>query len=302
MRVRLLTMLVITLGLTGCGSSPSKTVAPSIPPITTPASPTAITVSAPTSVVEPATSAHPAHPCWTSPDTTYVTINLNPDTPDPICASVASWQRIALVNRSDAFGQHGHQLSFDLAPFPRTYLKPEETVRFDKPVGNYLAPGDHEIPSTTGFTGFEIYVQGVPKAIQTPSASPIHARPQGTLVVTADPAQGDGQQTSLYVGCTDWTVEVYNNSDTGIRSATFTAKSADYFIDGSATSRSAPLPPPSVQYLNLASGQRTQLQFQWCQHPYPATEPGSYEVTIGTITYAWTTGYLGRTCLGCIEQ
>lgn len=298
MRVRLLTMLVIALGLTGCGSSASKAVAPSTPSATALASPTTITVRTPRSVVEPATSAHSAHPCWTSPHTAYVTINLNPDTPDPICASVASWQRIALVNRSDAFGQHGHPLSFDLAPFPRTDLKPEETVRFDKPVGNYLAPGDHEIPSTPGFTGFDIYVQGVAKATQTPSTSPIHARPQGTLIVTADPSQGEGQDTSIYVGCTEWTVEVYNNSDTAIRSATFTAKSADYFVNAS-TTPSAPLPPPSTQYINLGPGERNRLVFQWCQHPYPSSQQGSYEVVMGGITYTWITGDKGRTCLGC---
>lgn len=299
MRLRLLTMLVVAFMLAGCGSLSSKALVSRASPITVPASPTTITVGLARSVVEPATGAHPARQCWASADTAYVTVDLNPDTPNPTCASVASWQRIALVNRTDAFGQRGHQLSFVLAPFPEVNLKPEETVRFDRPVGDYLAPGDHEISPTAGFTGFEIYVRDTASAARTPSASPTHARPQGTLVVTADPARGDGQGTSLYVGCTEWTVEVRNNSDTVIRSATFTAKEADYFIAESTTSKPAPLPPPSVQYINLAPGQSSQLRFQWCQQPYPSSEPGSYEVIIGAITFRWITGEEGRTCLGC---
>lgn len=298
MKARLAATFVLALALTGCESSPPKAAPPSTAPATVKTAPTTLMVTAPKSVIAPATSAHSARPCWASPDTAYVTIDLNPDTPNPTCASVAPSQRIALVNRTDAFGQHGHQLTFTLAPFPQITLKPKQTVRFNQPVGDYLAPGDHVIPPTPGFTGFEIDVQPTSSPAPTVSTSPAHARPQGTLVVTADPAQGEGQDTSMYVGCTQWTVEVYDNSNTAIRSATFTAKSADYFVDANHTPP-APLPPPTTQYLNLAPGQHSQLKFQWCEHPYPSSEPGSYEVIIGTIAYAWVTGEVGRTCLGC---
>lgn len=301
MRGRAPLLLALGLGLAGCGSTTHEaTIRPSTSASSTvrPARPTTTTAQLHSQQVEPATAPHSARPCWSAANTPYVTIDLNPDTAEPPCVSVAGWQRIAMVNRTDAFGFAGHILRFQFLPFPKTALNPEETVRYDEPVDRYLAPGDHTVPSAPGFTGVEVYVRASATP-STPSPSATQSRPHGALVVSADTSQGYGQDTSMYVGCTEWTVELDNNSDTAIRSVTFAAREADYYVDSSSSTQPAPLPPATTQYVNLAPGARQSLRFQWCQHPYPTSEPGSYEVRIGTVTYQWITDEEARTCLGC---
>lgn len=68
---------------------------------------------------------------------------VNPDTSTPRCLTVRAAQRLRVVNRSDHFGQHGRTVTVTFADFPPRTLRVGDATIFDRPFGEYLAPGVH---------------------------------------------------------------------------------------------------------------------------------------------------------------
>jgi hypothetical protein len=68
---------------------------------------------------------------------------VNPDTPAPRCLTVRSSQRLRVVNTSNHFGQPGRTVTVTFANFPPRTLRVGDATTFDRPFGEYLAPGVH---------------------------------------------------------------------------------------------------------------------------------------------------------------
>jgi hypothetical protein len=71
------------------------------------------------------------------------TMLVNPDTSAPRCLTVRAAQRLRVVNRSDHFGQHGRTVTVTFADFPPRTLRVGDATIFNRPFGEYLAPGVH---------------------------------------------------------------------------------------------------------------------------------------------------------------
>jgi hypothetical protein len=71
------------------------------------------------------------------------TMLANPDTSTPRCLTVRAAQRLRVVNTSDHFGQPGRTVTVTFANFPPRTLRVGDATIFDRPFGEYLAPGVH---------------------------------------------------------------------------------------------------------------------------------------------------------------
>jgi hypothetical protein len=108
----------------------------------------------------PADSRRPASgTCEPSPGA-VATVRLDLDTPDPRCIIVSSRQRLRVVNTSAGYGQHGRTVTITMAYFPPRVLKVRAATTFHRPVGQYLAPGVHDLHvSLYGGGGPEIWLK-----------------------------------------------------------------------------------------------------------------------------------------------
>jgi hypothetical protein len=87
-------------------------------------------------------------------------VRLDPDTPDPRCIVVSSRQRVRVVNMSAGYGQQGKSITIRFAYFPPRVLRVRAATTFHLPVGNYLAPGVHDLHvSLYGGGGPEIWLK-----------------------------------------------------------------------------------------------------------------------------------------------
>ena len=95
------------------------------------------------------------------PDTGAIaTVRLYPDTPDPRCIVVSSGQRLRVVNSSASYGQRGKSITIRFAYFPPRVLRVRAATTFPRPVGDYLAPGVHDLHvSLYGGGGPEIWLK-----------------------------------------------------------------------------------------------------------------------------------------------
>jgi hypothetical protein len=88
------------------------------------------------------------------------TIRLDPDVPDPRCTIVSSSQRVRVVNTSAGSGQHGKTVTISFAYFSPRVLEVRAATTFHRPVGQYLAPGVHDLHvSLYGGGGPEIWLE-----------------------------------------------------------------------------------------------------------------------------------------------
>jgi hypothetical protein len=72
-------------------------------------------------------------------------VEANPDTPAPRCFVVQANQRLEVVNTSNRFGQRGAEITVSMPGFaPRKVAVGARTV-FDRPFGEYLQPGVHDL-------------------------------------------------------------------------------------------------------------------------------------------------------------
>lgn len=73
-----------------------------------------------------------------------VTVVANPDTPAPRCLIVTANQRLRVVNDSNRIGPPGKPMTVRFAGFaPRAV--PGEATLFDRPLGELITPGVHNI-------------------------------------------------------------------------------------------------------------------------------------------------------------
>lgn len=80
-------------------------------------------------------------------------VEVNPDTPIPRCLVVRPDQRLKVVNTSDRFGAPGTEVVVTMPGFaPRRLAIGAGTV-FDRPFGDYLATGVHDL-------GLSLYGEG----------------------------------------------------------------------------------------------------------------------------------------------
>jgi hypothetical protein len=93
----------------------------------------------------PADSRHPASGTCEPSTGAVATVRLDPDTPDPRCIIVSSGQRLRFVNTSASHGQRGKSVIIRLALYPPRVVKVRAATTFHRPVGQYLAPGVHDL-------------------------------------------------------------------------------------------------------------------------------------------------------------
>jgi hypothetical protein len=80
-----------------------------------------------------------------------VVVTLNIDVPDPRCAKVNPDQKLTVINNTQA------ELGVSIGPYKNT-LAPGGQYTIDKPFGEYLAPGVHQL-TVTPCCGPEIWLE-----------------------------------------------------------------------------------------------------------------------------------------------
>jgi hypothetical protein len=91
----------------------------------------------------------------------YATVEANPDVPQPRCTIVRADQRLRVRNTTNRFNSPGEVITVQFAGYPtRTVAIGEETV-FERPMGEYLAPGVHDVHLSVyrGSGGAEIWLK-----------------------------------------------------------------------------------------------------------------------------------------------
>jgi hypothetical protein len=77
------------------------------------------------------------------------------DTPQPRCLVVGSRQGLRIYNHTGRYGGAGRTITVRFIGFHRR-IRPGEAAVFRRPVGTYLAPGDHQVTSTFRGIGPEV--------------------------------------------------------------------------------------------------------------------------------------------------
>lgn len=127
-----LLLTVLAPALAGCGQvSAGAAEAPTTSP------------SAP--VLAPADRARPSSGfCGTMPGPVAL-VEVDPGAPAPRCLVVRPDQRLEVVNSTDREGNRGGPLTVRFANWPRRVVPLHAGSTFDRPFGQYLAPGVHEV-------------------------------------------------------------------------------------------------------------------------------------------------------------
>jgi hypothetical protein len=114
------------------------------------ASPSAGASQSPSHLV-PATSKRPAAGVCGRTTGAVLTVRIEPDTPDPRCASVNADQRLRVVNATGDYGAHPQTVTVVWMPGQSLTLRPGEAKTFSRNFGSYLAPGVHELTAGRGY-------------------------------------------------------------------------------------------------------------------------------------------------------
>jgi hypothetical protein len=93
----------------------------------------------------PADSRRPASGMCEPSAGAIVTVRLDPDIPDPRCIVVSSSQRLRVVNSSAGYGRHGTTVTITFADLSPRVLNVRAATTFHRPLGQYLAPGVHDL-------------------------------------------------------------------------------------------------------------------------------------------------------------
>ena len=129
-----------------------------------PISPTATITAVP---AKPATAASAdysgsgtAHGCETAGNGQIITIVLNPDGAAPLCIRVRASQRLRIVNSMIAV-LHGQAREAHISArgLPVVTIPVGQALLIDRPVGDYLSPGQHFIQYTSDGGTFDIWLQ-----------------------------------------------------------------------------------------------------------------------------------------------
>jgi hypothetical protein len=106
----------------------------------------------------PADSHTPAAGACGTADGPVVVKAINPDTPQPRCTEVRADQRLEVVNDTDKFGQPGKPITVTFADFPARRLAVGQSTVFDRPFGDYLEVGVHDL-HVDGVAGAAIWLR-----------------------------------------------------------------------------------------------------------------------------------------------
>jgi hypothetical protein len=99
----------------------------------------------------PATSRFPAAGVCGRTTSAVLTVKIEPDTPDPRCASVSDSQWLRVVNRTGDYGLHAHTVTVAWIPGHSFTLHPGESKTFPRHFGAYLARGVHDLTAGSGY-------------------------------------------------------------------------------------------------------------------------------------------------------
>lgn len=89
--------------------------------------------------------------CMDAPGEETISVEIFPDIPSPRCLQVTGDQKLNVINRTDSI------LLLSLGD-EQGSLPPEQEYLFDKPFGEYLAPGVHVLDASP-YSGPEIWLQ-----------------------------------------------------------------------------------------------------------------------------------------------
>lgn len=83
-----------------------------------------------------------------------LTVKIEPDAPNPICASVTDQQSLRVVNSTADYGQRGHAVTVSWMPGRTFRLAAGQARSFPQHFGSYLARGVHDlkVTSASGYT------------------------------------------------------------------------------------------------------------------------------------------------------
>ncbi|HEY3527679.1 MAG TPA: hypothetical protein VGK78_00900 [Nocardioides sp.] len=109
------------------------------------------TSAGPSRRLAPATSTYPAAGVCGRTTGAVLVVRIEPDAPDPRCASVDADQRLRVVNNTGDFGQPPHTVTVTWVPGQRFTLRPGEARTFQRQFGTYLARGVHDLSVQSGY-------------------------------------------------------------------------------------------------------------------------------------------------------
>jgi hypothetical protein len=94
-------------------------------------------------------------------DGPIATVDANPDQPAPRCLIVRADQRLRVRNTTNNFKQPGQTITVQFAGYPARRLAVGEETLFDRPMGEYLAAGVHDVHLSVyqGSGGGEIWLK-----------------------------------------------------------------------------------------------------------------------------------------------
>jgi hypothetical protein len=126
---------------------------PSVPAGSTTPTPTPTANQTPTPNTSPTSRGTLAPPDTTVPafascpsvTGSVVTLVADPDVPSPRCMTVTASQRLRVQNRTSAHGSTPVVVTVEVAGFAPRTLQPGASTTFDRPFGDYLAPGEHVV-------------------------------------------------------------------------------------------------------------------------------------------------------------
>jgi hypothetical protein len=101
----------------------------------------------PAAGLQPADSQTPAAGTCGMTTGPVATVELNPDVPGPRCLIVRADQRLRVVNTTNRAGSPGEVVTLRWPPFAERQLAIGASTTYDRPLGDYLAPGVHRLDS-----------------------------------------------------------------------------------------------------------------------------------------------------------
>lgn len=149
--------LAAAAALAGCASSgtryPQNPPAPPVGTISTsPSSGSARPSTSSSSLAAPDATQPAAGSTCARTSQPVVTIEVRPDASPPPCVTVSAKQQLRVVNRSGTASQHGSPIVIIWADFPTRSVPAGAATSYDRPFGQYLAPGVHDLHVSNGNT------------------------------------------------------------------------------------------------------------------------------------------------------
>jgi hypothetical protein len=109
------------------------------------------TSTQPSGTLVPASSRFPAAGVCGRTSGSMLTVRIEPDAPDPRCASVDANQWLRVVNSTGDYGRPAHSVTVAWIPGQPFTLQPGESKTFRQHFGDYLAHGVHDVSVGSGY-------------------------------------------------------------------------------------------------------------------------------------------------------